>query len=355
MMKQEGDYYPDLSYSYNVELFFRAKCAGSEVDCDLIDRFYHNYKDVHGIPDNPCALTSLCQDLPALLAVAGIDGETGVGGACSFAPTTPVLLANGKAKPIGDLKVGDKVEAADPSTGKEEGGRAVQHVWINHDNDLLDIGVSTGGGHTSIIHTTANHPFWDDTTHGWVAAGDLKPGHALASTQGRHPTVRTVRSTPGVANRYNLTVRQLHTYYILAGNVPVLVHNTGSCILTDEEGLASANSASSQFDKPGNMSGALYLEGHDDPIALSSGRGNVGDDYARPPGSGDFYHHLEAQAAAQMRKTGVMDGQLFISGDYVCGACSDNLSKMLPPGATLRVTFQKSDGSIQTIPYTGAG
>ncbi|MHA6757901.1 polymorphic toxin-type HINT domain-containing protein [Streptacidiphilus sp. PAMC 29251] len=225
MMKQEGDYYPDLSYSYNVELFFWAKCAGSDVDCDLIDRFYHNYKDVHGIPDNPCALTSLCQDLPALLAAAGVDGE-GAAGACSFAPTTPVLLANGKAKPIGDLKVGDQVEAADPNTGKDEGGRTVQHVWINHDNDLLDVTVTTGSGRTSIIHTTANHPFWDDTTQSWVAAGNLEPGDALASTQGQHPTVLTIKATPGAANRYNLTVQQLHTYYVLAGSTPILVHNS---------------------------------------------------------------------------------------------------------------------------------
>jgi hypothetical protein len=36
-------------------------------------------------------------------------------GACkSFTPATPVLLANGKSKPIGKIKAGDKVEAADP-------------------------------------------------------------------------------------------------------------------------------------------------------------------------------------------------------------------------------------------------
>ena len=83
---------------------------------------------------------------------------------CSFSPTTPVLLADGKTKPIAELVVGDKVESANPSTGKEEGGRTVQHIWINHDTDLLDVTVNIGHGRTAVLHTTSNHPFWDNTT-----------------------------------------------------------------------------------------------------------------------------------------------------------------------------------------------
>lgn len=54
-----------------------------------------------------------------------IDGETGGDGefvskpgakiGCSFTPNTPVLMANGSAKPIKDVKVGDKVTTTDPS------------------------------------------------------------------------------------------------------------------------------------------------------------------------------------------------------------------------------------------------
>jgi RHS repeat-associated protein len=155
------------------------------------------------------------------------DSGGGKSGKCSFSPDTPVLLADGKTKPIGEIRDGDKVESADPSTGKEEGGRTVQHIWINHDTDLLDVVVSTGHGHTATIHTTANHPFWDNTTHAWVAAGRLKPGHQLDTTSaGQRPTVLATRVTPGAANRYNLTVQQLHTYYVMAGSTPILVHNS---------------------------------------------------------------------------------------------------------------------------------
>jgi RHS repeat-associated protein len=154
------------------------------------------------------------------------DGQGGTSPKCSFAPTTPVLLADGKTKPIGKLKVGDKVESANPNTGKEEGARTVQHIWINHDTDLLDVTVSTGHGHTAVLHTTSNHPFWDDTTHTWVAAGKLHLGDRLASTGGQHPVVAALKVTPGAANRWNLTVQQLHTYYVVAGGTPILVHNT---------------------------------------------------------------------------------------------------------------------------------
>ncbi|MGM9465196.1 ricin-type beta-trefoil lectin domain protein [Streptomyces murinus] len=147
---------------------------------------------------------------------------------CSFSPETPVLMAGGKTKAIGKIKTGDKVEAADPKTGKHQGARTVQHIWINHDKDLLDVTVRDKDGHTATLHTTANHPFWDATTHTWKPAGELRRGDALNTVDSSHPSVVKTRITPGTANRWNLTVRQLHTYYVLAGNIPVLVHNT-SC------------------------------------------------------------------------------------------------------------------------------
>ncbi|MFJ9362162.1 ricin-type beta-trefoil lectin domain protein [Streptomyces mirabilis] len=151
---------------------------------------------------------------------------SGAGERCSFTPSTQVLLAHGKTKAIAAIKPGDKVEAGDPKTGKHKGTRTVQHIWINHDHDLLDLTVRTKSGHTATLHTTANHPFWDDTTHTWVPAGKLKPGHALNTATNGHVYVAVTHPTPGTANRWNLTVQQLHTYYVVAGGIPILVHNT---------------------------------------------------------------------------------------------------------------------------------
>ncbi|MET8131358.1 LamG-like jellyroll fold domain-containing protein [Streptomyces sp. NPDC005251] len=144
---------------------------------------------------------------------------------CSFSPGTKVLMGDGKTKAIGKIKVGDKVEAASAKTGKHQGARKVQHVWINHDHDLLDLTVRTKDGHTATLHTTANHPFWNDTTHTWVAAGGLHPDDALNTATNGHVYVVATRTTPGAANRWNLTVQQLHTYYVVAGTTPILVHN----------------------------------------------------------------------------------------------------------------------------------
>jgi hypothetical protein len=147
----------------------------------------------------------------------------------SFDPKTPVLMAGGKTTPIGKIKPGEKVAAADPTTGKRVGNRTVLAVWINHDHDLLDLTIATPGHHKATIHTTANHPFWDDTVHAWVPAGQLIPGHALETAADTHAYVAGVHATPGAAHRWNLTVDQLHTYYVLAGSTPILVHNSGIC------------------------------------------------------------------------------------------------------------------------------
>ncbi|WP_307783110.1 polymorphic toxin-type HINT domain-containing protein [Streptomyces sp. MBT53] len=165
-----------------------------------------------------------------LEGILGAVGEDSAAAAkpCSFTPTTAVLMADGNTKAIGKIKAGDKVQAANPKTGKHQGARTVQHVWINHDHDLLDVTIRTKDGHTATIHTTANHPFWDDTRHTWVPAGKLHRGDALNTDTNNHAYVVTTKTTPGAADRWNLTVQQLHTYYVLAGSTSVLVHNS-SC------------------------------------------------------------------------------------------------------------------------------
>ncbi|MFJ5972750.1 polymorphic toxin-type HINT domain-containing protein [Streptomyces sp. NPDC093060] len=141
-------------------------------------------------------------------------------------------MAHGKTKAIGKIKTGDKVEAADPATGKHKGDRTVQHVWINHDYDLIDLRIRLADGTTATLHTTSKHPFWDDTRHVWVPAGKLTPGHALNTATNRHVRIAAVTSRPGDRDMYNLAVSQLHTFYVLADDEPVLVHNASRrCIL----------------------------------------------------------------------------------------------------------------------------
>jgi RHS repeat-associated protein len=175
-------------------------------------------------------------------------------GGCSFAASTPVATPQGE-QPIGRLQVGDQVTAYNPTTGKSE-AETVEHVWLNHDHDLLDVqlqtrdvssapvNTSTGsvqgssrlqivkqgvkaalagvaaalalamGGHTpalaapaapaqtsatttsthtEIVHTTANHP-WLTADHGWVPAGLLRPGEPVV-TLDQSGSARATRTT----------------------------------------------------------------------------------------------------------------------------------------------------------------
>ncbi|BCJ59918.1 hypothetical protein Jiend_33400 [Micromonospora endophytica] len=147
----------------------------------------------------------------------------GVGGACgfrSFSGDTEVLMADGSKKPIEDVEIGDVVLATDPETG-EEGAREVTHLWV-HEDQLVDLKVSGGE-----VTTTEDHPFWNVTDQQWQDSQDLDPGDLLHTANGATLTVTGVDwNTTRQGTAYNLTVADIHTYYVLAGNTPVLVHNT---------------------------------------------------------------------------------------------------------------------------------
>jgi RHS repeat-associated protein len=145
-------------------------------------------------------------------------------GGNSFNPATLVLMADGTTKPIRDVQVGDLVLAADPKTGEA----VAQKVTVLHntlDLDLVDVQVAVLGGDVATLHTTADHLFWDETLARWVGAGDLQPGHRLSTPEAGVVTVVDRKPVPGSDFMLNLTVSDLHTYFVLAGNTAVLVHN----------------------------------------------------------------------------------------------------------------------------------
>jgi hypothetical protein len=74
------------------------------------------------------------------------------------------------------------------------------------------------------------HP--SESEKAWVAAADLKVGMTLRTDDGDTVTVQATRFFYQHARTYNLTVEGLHSYYVLAGNIPVLVHNS-RCLIAD--------------------------------------------------------------------------------------------------------------------------
>ncbi|GAA0913514.1 type IV secretion protein Rhs [Virgisporangium aurantiacum] len=145
----------------------------------------------------------------------------------SFEPGTKVLLANGKTKRIRDLKPGDTVLATDPVTGRTAARRVVQ-VHVNDDVDLVDLRVREADGSIETIHTTDNHPFWLAARGAWVDGGHLRPGDVLSGPGGGTAEVVDVSAYRSEKLMFDLTVDDIHTYYVVAGDTPVLVHNCGS-------------------------------------------------------------------------------------------------------------------------------
>jgi RHS repeat-associated protein len=152
----------------------------------------------------------------------------------SFSAGTEVLMADGTRKPIGELEAGDKVIATDPETG-EQSAQTVSAVWV-HDDTLVDLQVEvhgefdggTGRGALVTVTTTGDHPFWDDTDRQWEPASGLTPGDELLTATGERITVIGILTyTEHEASAYNLTVSNVHTYSVIAGDTPVLVHNGG--------------------------------------------------------------------------------------------------------------------------------
>lgn len=156
---------------------------------------------------------------------AAIKGEAGM---CnSFDPATPVLMADGSTKSIKDIKVGEKVAAADPTTRLVKPEKVTQ-LHKNLDVDLTDITVRVGAS-TSVLHTTGLHLFWNATNRTWMPADRLAIDARLYSTAGTPVTILAVHSWVGEQDMRNLTVDQLHTYFVMIGNTPILVHNVGEC------------------------------------------------------------------------------------------------------------------------------
>ncbi|MFF2521811.1 RHS repeat-associated core domain-containing protein [Streptomyces liangshanensis] len=145
----------------------------------------------------------------------------------SFTATTAVQLADGDAKPISQVKVGDTVEATDPQTGVNAPEKVQRVIVTTTDEDFTDLTLSGPHDEAVTLTTTWHHPFWDVTSHRWINAKDLTTGAKLHNLDGSSTAVLRVRNYHHHTTTYDLSVSRIHSYYVLAGATPVLVHNCG--------------------------------------------------------------------------------------------------------------------------------
>ncbi|QNE77537.1 sugar-binding protein [Streptomyces finlayi] len=143
----------------------------------------------------------------------------------SFVAGTEVAMADGTSKPIEQVEAGDKVLATDPVTGRTQAREVVATITKDDDKHYTRLAVTTTDGEAGIT-ATDHHPFWSPDAQAWVNAGDLTPGTRLLTADGISATVESIRHFRMSGRTYDLTVVGVHTYYVLAGETPVLVHNT---------------------------------------------------------------------------------------------------------------------------------
>ncbi|MGW2627704.1 Hint domain-containing protein, partial [Micromonospora taraxaci] len=163
-------------------------------------------------------------------------GKPNGGGSCptdgnSFFPGTKVQMADGSTKPIEEVKPGDKVQVTDPETGRievETVTAAIKGEGVKH---LVKVTIDTDGdrgSETAEVTATDGHPFWVPELNEWVDATDLRSGQMLRTSAGTLVQITAVeRWSTAWATVHNLTVANIHTYYVIAGTTPVLVHNCG--------------------------------------------------------------------------------------------------------------------------------
>ncbi|MFF4500289.1 polymorphic toxin-type HINT domain-containing protein [Streptomyces sp. NPDC001401] len=191
---------------------------------------------------------SLAAAVAGLAALTGGGGEgpgggltggrvpKGLGGCKCFLAGTDVLMADGTTKNIEDVKLGDWVKATDPKTGKTKPRKVTRLIRTEGDKYFNELSIATQDGIAKLT-ATHEHPFWSPSEHDWVKAGALKPGMTLLTDDGSTVVVTGNRSFTRHARTYNLTVDDLHTYYVLAGATPVLVHNSGGH--TPDDGMVT--------------------------------------------------------------------------------------------------------------------
>jgi len=213
---------------------------------------------------------------PDTAAPAATESEPSSGGSCahSFTGATAVLMADGTTKPIDQIKVGDKIENSAPGKSGTQTHKVDAVIVTHTDHDFVDVTVkpatTTGVGGklaklaktavalaaaatlltgvhtptitgtptaqakstvatstTATLTTTYHHPFYDETQGAFVQAQYLKPGDRLQTPTGT-TQITDIHLYHANTTTYDLTIDGLHTFYVVAGDTPVLVHNCGS-------------------------------------------------------------------------------------------------------------------------------
>ncbi|MFI7499060.1 ricin-type beta-trefoil lectin domain protein [Streptomyces sp. NPDC049687] len=162
----------------------------------------------------------------------------------SFPGDTQVLMGDGTRRAIREVREGDLVLAADPGTGRLRPEPVTD--TFRHDTDrMTEIAV-----HGGLLTSTRGHRFYVDG-RGWTTVADLVVGDRLRAPDGTWNAVTALTDRPGRAEVFDLTVDDLHTFFVRAQGVTsadVLVHNCLKILDDEANGIGGAHTKADHVD-----------------------------------------------------------------------------------------------------------
>ncbi|RCH59726.1 hypothetical protein DT019_38050 [Streptomyces sp. SDr-06] len=279
----------------------------------------------------------------------------------SFPAGTRVLMADGTGRPIEQIQPGDRVTATNPATG-ETGPRTVTRtIHTPDDRNFTDVTLADGSGLTSTDH----HPYWVENRKRWIDAVNLRVGDALRTPVGTAVQIGSTSHWTGLQPAYDLTVDDLHTFYVNTGTTNVLVHNNDeSCpiwvgkifdglrpyLKTGDKTQGALRDANGK--RIAGLGGKYddLLSGEDDlyPVASEYLRTSPSPLYGGKPVGTKFNiaTHVETKYAALMKQNGITHATVVINNSN--GVCSNRMN------CTNAVESILSKGSSLTVYYPGA-
>ncbi|MEU4692275.1 polymorphic toxin-type HINT domain-containing protein [Actinoplanes sp. NPDC023714] len=295
------------------------------------------------------------------------------GASNSFLPGTPVLLANGATVAIEHVKVGDRVLATDPVTGLTAAKPVTATILGTGDKKLVDVTVDLDGDRgdrTATVTATDRHPFWVADLGTWVDAGLLSPQQWLRTSAGTYVQIAAIDHRDASTRVHNLTVAGLHTYYVVGGGTPVLVHNANCESLEDiadslpDRGINDPTTG--QVVKPNGddtwdrLGGLVTSGSQNDAISIAVNKAftqspainNPGKKPRVDPADGVSYYEFESSTHVEGRvgyhlgnNRSVTEAHVVINNKYgPCGICLRQVGALFYKNQTLYVHYKSRAG-----------
>ncbi|MEU3596007.1 polymorphic toxin-type HINT domain-containing protein [Streptomyces filamentosus] len=283
----------------------------------------------------------------------------------SFPAGTKVLMADGTSRPIEQIQTGDQVTATDPVTD-ETGPRTVTRtIHTPDDRNFTEVTLTDG----STLTSTSHHPYWSESDQRWKNAADLSTGDTLRTPQNATVTISATRDWQGLQDAYDLTVDDLHTYYVSTGTTNILVHNVDEgCPVWAMQAFKKLENtkltAGVIRDSKGNpipgLPDQIHSSKDETTSQISSYLRSIGYPLQHPRQNG-FYGdtHAESKLAYKMLINGTEHAEIAINNNAgVCSVrdgCEDLVAAILPAGHTLTVYYPGKKGWTNVIVGKGPG